>query len=233
MDGSEVTALRQAVGAVQERIAAAAARSGRRPADVTLVAVTKTQPVERIRQAYDLGLRDFGENRLEEAESKHTQLPADARWHMVGHIQSRKAARAVQPYRLVHSLDNLKLAVRLDRFASEAAAILSVLLEVNVSGEAAKYGFPPERIHDAVEQIMDLHHVRIQGLMAMAPVVPTAEAARPVFVALRVLRDSLTRSFPEVDWSHLSMGMSDDFEVAIEEGATIVRIGRAIFGEIH
>jgi len=217
--------------AVRERIAAAAHRAGRDPAEITLVAVTKTQPVEVIRAAYELGLRDFGENRVEEAETKFHLLPDDIRWHMVGHVQSRKAARAVSPYVLVHSVDRVKLARRLNRFAGEAGRRLPILLEVNVSGEATKYGFSPDEIEPAVEAMRAFEHLRIRGLMTMAPIVTDPEDARPVFVALRELRDRLATRFPDLDWHHLSMGMTDDFEVAIEEGATIVRIGRAIFGE--
>lgn len=217
--------------AVRERIAAAAGRAGRDPAQITLVAVTKTQPVEVIGAAYELGLRDFGENRVEEAESKFHRLPKDIRWHMVGHVQSRKAAQAVHPYVLVHSVDSLKLARRLDRFAAEAGRRLPILLEVNVSGEASKYGFRPEEAATAVEAMRGFAHLQLQGLMTMAPIVPDPEEARPVFVALRELRERLAARFPDLDWQHLSMGMSDDFEVAVEEGATIVRIGRAIFGE--
>ena len=216
---------------MRERIAAAARRAGRDPAEITLVAVSKTQPVEVIGVAYELGLRDFGENRLEEAESKLDRLPDDIRWHMVGHVQSRKAAQAVRPYALVHSVDSVKLARRLDRFAGEIGRTLPVLLEVNVSGEASKYGLQPADVEAAVEAMRGFQHLQIQGLMTMAPIVPDPEEARPVFVALRELREQLAARFPDLDWRHLSMGMTDDFEVAVEEGATIVRIGRAIFGE--
>ena len=218
---------------VRERIAAAARRVGRNPAEITLVAVSKTRPVKVIRAAYELGLRDFGENRIEEAETKFGFLPDDIRWHMVGHVQSRKAARAVTPYVLVHSVDRMKLARRLDRFAGEAGRTLPILLEVNVSGEASKYGLHPAGVEPAVEAMRGFEHLRIQGLMTMAPIVPDPEEARPVFVALRALRQRLVQHFADLDWRHLSMGMTDDFEVAVEEGATIVRIGRAIFGERH
>ncbi|MDH7485453.1 MAG: YggS family pyridoxal phosphate-dependent enzyme [Anaerolineae bacterium] len=216
---------------VRERIAAAAGRAGRDAAEIMLVAVTKTQPVEVIRAAYELGLRDFGENRVEEAESKFHRLPEDIRWHMVGHVQSRKAAQAVRPYVLVHSVDSLKLARRLDRFAAEAGRRLPILLEVNVSGEASKYGLRPEEVAATVEAMRGFAHLQLQGLMTMAPIVPDPEDARPVFAALRELRGRLAVRFPDLDRQHLSMGMSDDFEVAVEEGATILRIGRAIFGE--
>jgi pyridoxal phosphate enzyme (YggS family) len=221
------------IGKVRERVATAAQRAGRAASEVTLVAVTKTQPVEVIRAAYELGLRDFGENRLEEASTKFEHLPQDIHWHMVGHVQSRKAAQAVTPYTLVHSVDSVKLARRLDRFAREAKVELSILLEVNVSGEASKYGLLPEEVHAVLDVIRDLRSLRVQGLMTMAPIVPHPEDTRHVFAGLRDLRDRLALAHPECEWHHLSMGMTDDFEVAVEEGATIIRIGRAIFGERH
>ncbi len=232
-------ALEANLQAVQKRIAAAAGRAGRDPAEITLVAVTKTQSPETIRAAYDLGLRHFGENRVEEAEAKVDELPYDITWHMIGHIQRRKALRVVSLFGLVHSVDSVKLARRLDRLGAEGAGPMPVLLEFNVSGEASKYGFDAERwaedaeqrstVLAAVKQILSLPHLRVQGLMTMAPIVTDPEEARPVFVCLRQLRDGLAEAFPGVEWQHLSMGMTDDFEVAIEEGATLVRVGRAIF----
>lgn len=225
---------------VRERIARAAARAGRSPDEITLVAVSKGHPPEAVVEAYRLGLRDFGENRVEEAEPKmaavRDMLAAegqgkDIRWHLIGHIQSRKAKRAISPYVLIHSVDRLKIARRLDRFAGEADRVLPVLLEVNISGEATKFGFSPDEIFDAVTEILTLPHLRVQGLMTMAPFVEDPEEVRPVFAALRRLRDQLAARYPQADWRHLSMGMTNDFEVAIEEGATIVRIGTAIFGE--
>ncbi len=224
---------------VQRRIAAAARRAGRDPAQITLVAVTKTQPPEVIRRAYELGLRCFGENRVEEAEDKVEHLPSDIAWHMIGHIQSRKAKRVAALFQFVHSLDSVKLARRLDRACSGRPDPLPVLLECNVSGEESKYGFAADRWQSdadqlkallaAVEEIIALPHLRVQGLMTMAPIVADPEEARPVFIRLRTLRDELAAIFPDVEWQHLSMGMTDDFEVAVEEGATLVRIGRAIF----
>jgi pyridoxal phosphate enzyme (YggS family) len=241
---------RMAIGAnlarVQERIAAAARRAGRRPEEVTLVAVTKTHPAHVVTAAYQAGLRDLGENRVEEASGKiprvREQVAASdrIRWHMIGHLQRRKARLAVALFDLIHSVDSLRLAQRIDRMAAESDKVMPVLLEVNVSGEASKYGFeqspaagPEERaafLAD-VAQILALPHLRLCGLMTMAPIVADPEEARPVFVALRRLRDDLRQRFPEADWRELSMGMTDDFEVAVEEGATLVRIGRAIFGE--
>jgi pyridoxal phosphate enzyme (YggS family) len=225
--------------AVQRRIADAALRAGREPSDITIVAVTKTQSPEVIQLAYDVGLRHFGENRVEEVEEKIDGLPADITWHMIGHVQSRKAQRVTSRFSMLHSLDSLKLARRLDRFAAGRAEPLPVLLEFNVSGEESKYGLSPslwygsdERQESpllAIEEIIALPHLSVQGLMTMAPIVAQPEEARPVFVGLRQLRDELAARFPDEDWHHLSMGMTDDFEVAIEEGATLVRVGRAIF----
>ncbi|MCL7451621.1 MAG: YggS family pyridoxal phosphate-dependent enzyme [Anaerolineae bacterium] len=234
-----MTCLERNLSSVQERIATAARRAGRAPDEVTLVAVTKTQPPGVIRAAYDLGLRHFGENRVGEAEEKVGDLPADVTWHMIGHIQSRKANRIVPLFQMVHSVDSLKIAQRLDRVHPEANPALPVLLEVNVSGEESKYGFAASRwdsdeaqreaLFTAIEEILSLPKLQVQGLMTMAPIVTDVEAARPVFGRLRQLRDGLARAFPPGNWHHLSMGMTDDFEVAIEEGATLVRLGRAIF----
>lgn len=224
---------------VQERIAAAAGRAGRDPAEIALVAVTKNQSPATIGAAYGLGLRLFGENRVEEAETKEPELPGDISWHMIGHIQSRKAKRVAQRFQMVHSVDSVKLARRLDRACGGQPHPLPVLLECNVSGEAAKYGFAADRwardgtqrgtLWSAVESIVALPNLELRGLMTMAPIVASPELARPVFIRLRELRDELAADFPQTDWRELSMGMTDDFEVAVEEGATLVRVGRAIF----
>ncbi len=223
---------------VQERIDAARQRAGRDD-EVRLVAVSKTQSVEVVAAAYRAGMRLFGENRVEEAGPKAEALarmiapgPPPA-WHMIGHLQSRKAAHVLPWASMVHSIDSTRLATRLNRMLEEekAGRALSILLEVNVSGEASKEGFARVDLRAAVETISALPHLRIEGLMTMAPIVADPGQARPVFRDLRRLRDELAATFPGVRFHHLSMGMSDDFEVAIEEGATIVRIGRAIFGE--
>jgi len=224
---------------VQERIAAAARRAGRDPTEVCLVAVTKGQPPEMIWAAYELGVRHFGENRVEEAEAKARQLPPGITLHMIGHVQSRKAERVVALFQMVHSVDSVKLARRLDLKSAGRATPLPILLEVNLSGEESKYGFQADRwtedraqqqeLFTAVGEIVALPHLQVQGLMTMAPIVADPEQARPVFARLRQLRDELAAAFPQVHWHHLSMGMTDDFEVAVEEGATLVRIGRAIF----
>jgi pyridoxal phosphate enzyme (YggS family) len=223
---------------VRERMAAAAQRAGRDPDEVTLVAVTKTHPLEVVQAAYQAGLRDLGENRVEQASAKIPALqslisPASGlRWHMIGHLQRRKARQAVELFDLIHSLDSLRLARRISRFAGESDKVMPVLLEVNVSGEASKYGWSladKAAFFDDVGQIMALPHLRPCGLMTMAPIVAHPGQARPIFVALRELRDELRARFSQADWRELSMGMTDDFEPAIEEGATLVRVGRAIF----
>lgn len=234
-----MTSLRANLQSVQERIASAATGAGRNPAEVTLVAVTKTQPPDMIHAAYDLGLRHFGENRVGEAEAKVGDLPDDIIWHMIGHVQSRKANRVAPLFDVVHSVDSVKLARRLARFCAGRPEPLPILLEFNVSGEESKYGLGGDRwqrdgsqreaILSAVGEIAALPNLRVQGLMTMAPIVNDPEEARPIFVGLRQLRDELARTFPGCNWHHLSMGMTDDFEPAVEEGATIVRVGRAIF----
>jgi PLP dependent protein len=231
----ETHELRSRIAAVRERIAAAARRGGRNSEAVTLVAVSKTHSPEEVAAAYAAGLRVFGENRVEEAAPKTGEVArlvapaAPPVWHMIGHLQSRKAENVLPWANMVHSVDSVKLAQRLSRFMT--AQELPVLLEVNVSGEASKYGFRPDDLPDAVEAIAALPGLTLQGLMTMAPIAADPEDVRPVFAALRALRDELARRYPNLDWRHLSMGMTDDFEVAIEEGSTMVRVGRAIFGE--
>ncbi len=233
--------LRENIERVRSRIAAAAERAGRHPADVTLVAVTKTVPAYRVRVAWELGLTNFGENRVQEAVVKIPQvlseevLAASGRpapiWHMIGHLQRNKVRQVIPLFDLVHSVDSVRLAREIDKRAGQAGKVMPVLIEVNVAGEASKYGFAPAIVAEAVRHIAELSHVKIQGLMTVAPIVTDPEAARPHFRRLRKLRDRLAEEFPSIEWRHLSMGMTDDFEVAVEEGATLVRVGRAIFGE--
>ncbi len=207
---------------VQRRIARACERSHRSPEEITLVAVTKGVGLPAVREAFDCGIKDFGENRVQEAESKILQL-SDMRengiWHMVGHLQSNKAKRAVELFDIIHSIDSVKLAEILSRRTEKP---LPVLLQVNISGEVTKRGFSEVEILASVEQIRQLPNLKVIGLMTIAPLVTDPEEVRPVFRRLRELRDIL-------GLEHLSMGMTDDFEVAVEEGATMLRIGRAIF----
>jgi hypothetical protein len=241
--------LAENIASVQSRIARAAERAGRSPADIRLIAVTKTHPPDLIAAAARLGLADFGENRIEEAAPKIAALSnaalsnaalsrAAIRWHMIGHVQSRKAREVVQAgFVLVHSVDSLKLAQRLSRYAVEANRTQPILLECNVSGEAAKSGFAAADLSrwpavlDEFSKILALPGVQVRGLMTMAPLGTDQDTARPTFQRLRELREAARAQLPHGDWAELSMGMTDDFEGAIAEGATLVRVGRAIFGE--
>ena len=218
---------------VRQRMAAAAQRAGRDPSDVALVAVSKTKPMWMIEAALAAGQVDFGENRLEEAWEKIEEAEAKGqtiRWHMIGPIQSRKSKQAVGPFVLLHAVDRIKIARRLSRDAESAGNVLSLLLEVNVSGEESKHGFHPDELRAGVGELATLPGIRIEGLMTMAPFVSDESQIRPVFRGLRVLQDELVETAPSVNWRHLSMGMTNDYEIAIEEGATIVRVGSAIFG---
>lgn len=220
---------------VRARIAVAAARAGRDPAEVRLVAVSKTQPPAAIEAAYAAGQRDFGENRLEELWPKVDMAAqaglAEIRWHLIGTIQSRKTPQAVGPFVLIHSIDRMKIAARLSRDAEAAGRVMRVLLEVNISGEASKHGFAPAALMAEAAALAALRGIQVQGLMTMAPLEVAAETARPVFRGLRQLRDALAAAYPALEWRQLSMGMTNDFEVAVEEGATLVRVGSAIFGQ--
>ncbi len=229
---------------IHEVIAQACARANRNPASVTLVAVSKTHPPETILAAVRAGVQHFGENRVEEGSTKIPiviqQTSAPLTWHMVGHIQSRKAKDVLALFQVVHSLDSLKLAEKLSRLAVEHGRKLDALIEVNVSGEASKSGLAAsgwsseasvrEPLWQEVGPILELPGLNVRGLMTMAPVVQEAEQARPIFASLSMLREHLSSTF-HVALPDLSMGMTDDYPVAIEEGATMVRIGRAIFGE--
>ena len=230
MDFDEGTFL-QRLDDVRGRIAAAAARSGRPAERVTLVGVTKTVAVEAVQAAVALGLADLGESRVQEAQAKILAVGRDrARWHLIGHLQRNKAGRAVELFDRVHGVDDLDIAGALSRHAVSAGRSLPVLAEVNVSGEASKFGVAPEGLELLLERIAALPGLRLDGLMTVGAPTERAEDARAGFARLRALRDRaeqrLGRSLPE-----LSMGMSGDFEVAVEEGGTMVRVGSAIFGE--
>ncbi|PJF48345.1 MAG: YggS family pyridoxal phosphate-dependent enzyme [Chloroflexi bacterium] len=241
--------VQRALAQVRERIAEACLRAGRAPDSVTLVAVSKTFPAEAIAEAAAAGQRDFGENRVEEALPKIEEVKArlaawglgtDLRWHVVGHLQSRKARDAAGRFHLIHSVDSLKLAGKLNARCAAQGVVQPILLECNVSGEDTKNGFQLhgwernrallDAFADQVAQIAGLLNLRVCGLMTMAPIVEQPDEARPVFASLRALRDALSERMSALSLDHLSMGMTDDFEAAIAEGATMVRIGRAIFG---
>jgi PLP dependent protein len=229
-----VAALAAARTAVLARIAAACDRVDRSPGDVTLVAVSKTVDAARLRDAVAAGLTLLGENRVQEGAAKAAQVPG-ARWHLVGPLQSNKARRALEVYEVIQSIDSIGLAERLDRLAREVRASgpadrYPILLQVNVDDDPAKGGFGPEALPDALERLASLDALEVRGLMTIGRLVDSAEAARPTFVNLRRLSEDLRGGGASLG-PELSMGMTDDFEVAIEEGATIVRVGRAIFGE--
>ena len=226
----------QNIARVRERIAAAARRARRDPNEIALMAVTKTFSPERIREAYHAGLRLFGENRVQEFAGKAGALRdlRDAEWHMIGHLQTNKAAKAVESFAAVDSVDSLRLAQRLNSSAQQLGKKLAVLIEINVGGEAAKSGIAPgsRELDELLQGAAELEHLEFRGLMTIPPFTDDPQLARPYFQKLHQLRDDIAaRRMPGVNMSVLSMGMSHDFEVAIEEGSTCVRLGTAIFGE--
>lgn len=221
--------LKERLASVRARIDHACRRCGRDPASVTLIGVTKTIPVPIIRDAIDCGLTDAGENRIQEARAKQAELGAGLRWHMIGRLQRNKAKDAVELFEVLHSIDSIELARVAETHAARRGRRPDVLIQVNVSGEPTKSGCAPGKLDGIADEVARLPHLRLAGLMTIAPFAGDPEAARPVFRALRELRDALRRRYERA--RHLSMGMSHDFEVAIEEGADYVRIGTAIFGE--
>jgi len=233
-----VSSIRENYQSTLEQIATAAHKSRRNPDDIKLVVVTKSQPVEVAQAAIEAGCRILGENYPEEGVTKIQSLPSQSgvEWHMIGHVQSRKARIVAEHFELLHSLDSLKLAHRLDRFAREKNRILPVLLEFNVGGEETKSGWDAsddsqmEKFLPDVQSILDLPNLRIHGLMTMPPLGTDPEDSRRFFQRLRLLRDQLASLYPDNDWSELSMGTSADYTVAVEEGATLVRVGTAIVG---
>ena len=225
-----MSALSENLAAIQARIKTVAEKHGRKAGEVRLVAVSKTNPPEAIREVFEAGQRAFGESRVQEALQKLDALPSEIEWHFIGHLQTNKIRKVVGRFALFHGVDNQNLALQMNRIAGELGVTANVLLEVNVSGEESKFGFDPKTLPAALEVLLPLPFLRIQGLMTMAPYSDDPETARPYFAKLRELRDRLAAEtgnpLPE-----LSMGMSGDFEQGIAEGATIVRVGSAIFGE--
>ena len=215
---------------VREQIAQAAAKAGSVADEVTLVAITKTHPAEKVREAIEAGQILFGESRIQEVRAKIPELPSNLRWHFVGHLQKNKIRHALPLFEMVHSVDSLGLAQEMNRIAEEEGMHPRVLLEVNVAGEGSKFGFSPDKLSDQMEELLALPRLSILGLMTIPPLAEEAEASRKYFVQLRELRDRLQTEF-RVDLAQLSMGMTQDFPVAVEEGATLVRVGTAIFGE--
>ena len=220
---SDLDTVRRNLGAVRERIEHAAGRAGRRADDVLLIGVSKTVTAERVRLGVEAGLRALGENRVQEARDKIKILGRPVPWHLIGHLQTNKVRDALEFFDLIHSLDRLELAREIERRVGDPGRVVDVLLEVNVAEEPSKSGFAPDAVEPALEALAGLTHLKVRGLMAIPPVVERAEDARPWFQALRRLAERYR--LPE-----LSMGMSADFEVAVEEGATMIRVGTAIFG---
>ena len=216
------------LGRVRERIGAAAVRSGRLPSAVTLVAVSKTMPADAVREAVAAGARIFGENRVQEAREKIALLPGMAEWHLVGHLQTNKAKLAVGLFERIHSVDSIRLAEEIDRHAREAGRRIRCLIQVNLGEEEQKNGASEKEVRVLLEAAARLPHVAIDGLMVIPPFLSDPEEVRPFFRRLRLLRDQLAAE--GFSLAELSMGMTHDYEVAIEEGATLVRIGTAIFG---
>lgn len=215
---------------VKERIAAAAGRSRRDPSDVELLAVSKSWPAEVIREAIDAPHLLFGENKVQEASLKIPQLPSKAKWHLIGNLQKNKIRKALLLFPVIHSIDSLDLAQHVERIADELGRFPDVYLQVNIAGESAKLGFSPDQIHFDLDELLNLKRLHILGLMLIPPFDPDPEKSRPYYARLRELRESL-ESAGGVPLPGLSMGMSHDYETAIEEGSTIVRVGTAIFGK--
>jgi pyridoxal phosphate enzyme (YggS family) len=216
---------------VRERIVRAAERAGRQAHDVTLVAVSKTKPVEVIQEAVEAGVRVLGENRVQEAETKVGSVAGAVVWHLVGHLQRNKVKSALRMFEMVHSVDSLRLAREIGKRAVQAGISARTLVQVNTSGADAQFGAAPDATVDQVGRISEVEGVDVEGLMTIGLFLPDPEAVRPCFVQLRELSEKIAAArMPDVSMTHLSMGMTGDFEVAIEEGATMVRVGSAIFG---
>lgn len=224
-----MSTLTERLATLRSRMASAALRAGRDPEAVGLVAVSKTHPAGSVREAFEAGQAVFGENRVQELLAKAPLLPAAVRWHLIGHLQKNKIRKILPAVELLHGVDTAELAADIDRVAAELGLFPRVLLEVNVSGEASKFGFQPEVLTVQMDTLLALPRVQVEGLMTMAPYSDDPETARPVFAALRQLRDNLEQK-TGTPLPVLSMGMSGDFEVAIEEGSTLVRVGSALFG---
>jgi pyridoxal phosphate enzyme (YggS family) len=215
---------------VRQQIAQAAAKAGRAVDEIELVAISKTHDAEKVREVVEAGQSLFGESRVQEARIKIPELPSSLRWHFVGHLQKNKIRHALPLFEMIHSVDSLELAQDINRIAEEEGLHPRVLLEVNVAGEGSKFGFQPDTLREQMESLLALPRLSILGLMTIPPLAEDAEASRKFFVKLRDLRDQLQKEF-HVDLAQLSMGMTNDFPIAVEEGATLVRVGTAIFGE--
>ena len=226
--------LKEQLQNVEKEIVNACIKSGRNRDDVTLIAVSKTKPIETLQEAYDLGIRIFGENKVQELVEKYDSLPKDIEWHMIGHLQRNKVKYIIDKVSCIHSVDSLRLAETIEKEAAKHNKIIDILLEVNVAKEDTKFGLMPEDVEELLEQLHDFTHIRVKGLMTIAPFVNDSEENRPVFQRLHKLSvDIASKNIDNnnVNMSILSMGMTNDYQVAIEEGATMIRVGTGIFGE--
>ena len=219
---------------INEKIKKAALKANRSPEDIKLVAVTKTATVEQIKEAISAGVKTIGENKVQEAKGKYQVLSADIadiEWHLVGHLQTNKVKYAIEVFDLIHSVDSIKLAEEIDKRSLQFGIMTNILVEVNVSGEETKYGIKPEEVEPFLKEISEFSRIKVRGLMTIAPIAEDKEEVRPYFRKLRELSEKIeNKNIKNVKMDYLSMGMTDDFEVAIEEGANMVRIGRGIFG---
>ena len=224
--------IRENLASVEAQIREACGKAGRRREDVTLIAVSKTNPVQRIKEAYDLGIRDFGENKVKEMLGKEPQLPEDIRWHLIGHLQTNKVKSVLDRTVLIHSIDSIKLSDTIDFEARKKGIVAEGLLEVNVAEEESKFGFLPEELFPLLDRLKQYKNLRIRGLMTVAPIVTDPEENRGVFRRLCKLSiDIKSKNIDNVSMGVLSMGMTGDYTVAIEEGATMIRVGTGIFGK--
>ena len=217
---------------VEEKIKKACTDAGRKREEVTLIAVSKTKPLETVKEANELGVRVFGENKVQELVDKYDALPKDIHWHMIGHLQRNKVKYIIDKVDLIHSVDSLRLAEAIEKEAAKRGITVNILIEVNVAGEESKFGLAPEAVDEFVEAVAQFEHIRVKGLMTIAPFVENPEENRSVFTALKKLSvDIAKKNVDNVNVSMLSMGMTNDYQTAIEEGATMVRVGTGIFGE--
>ena len=223
--------LKENLADVEAKIVKACENSGRQRDDVTLIVVSKTKPVETLKEAYDLGVRVFGENKVQELTDKYEALPKDIQWHMIGHLQRNKVKYIIDKVALIHSVDSIRLAETIEKEAAKHNITANILIEVNVAKEESKFGLMPEELDELIDKIKDFNHIQVKGLMTIAPFVENPETNREIFRSLRKLSvDISNKNVDNVNVSILSMGMTNDYTVAVEEGATMVRVGTGIFG---
>lgn len=223
--------LKENLADVEAKIVKACENSGRQRDGVTLIAVSKTKPVETLKEAYDLGVRVFGENKVQELTDKYEALPKDIQWHMIGHLQRNKVKYIIDKVALIHSVDSIRLAETIEKEAAKHNITANILIEVNVAKEESKFGLMPEELDELIDKIKDFNHIQVKGLMTIAPFVENPETNREIFRSLRKLSvDISNKNVDNVNVSILSMGMTNDYTVAVEEGATMVRVGTGIFG---